>query len=184
MALPGTSLLTLEDMSRRKLVFTLPQNEGQHLHPGQRIHILTSAAAATNAAVPPESRDIRIQRIYPATDPRTRSITLEAWGELPSSLRPGDFVPLQVNMEHYAAATLIPRSALIRSPQQKEKNLAVYMVNNRTNDATIELKHVTLKGQNAQLAAVTGLAAGSEVVIHSLMGWNTLKSGDAVEVVK
>jgi len=184
MALPGVPLLTLEDMSRRKLVFSLPQNEAEHLHPGQRVHILTSAAAATRTASPPESRDIRIQRIYPATDPRTRSVTLEAWGELPSSLRAGDFVPLQVDVEHYPAATLIPRSALIRSPQQEEKNLAVYIVNLGDNDRTIELKHVTLKGQNAELAAVTGLAAGTEVVTHSLLGWNILKSGDAVEVVK
>lgn len=180
MALPGTPLLTLEDMSRRKLVFTLPQNETEHLRPGQRVHILTSAAAATRAAAPPESQDIRIQRIYPATDPRTRSVTLEAWGEIPSSLRPGDFVPLQVDVEHYAAATLIPRSALIRSPQQEEKNLAVYSIN----DGAIELKHVSLKAQNAELAAVSGISAGTEVVTHSLLGWNTLKSGDAVEVVE
>jgi RND family efflux transporter MFP subunit len=180
MALPGAPLLTLEDISRLKLVFTLPQNETTHVRLGQRIHILTSAAAATSAAPSSETHDIRIKRIHPATDPRTRSITLEAWGELPSSLRPGNFVPLKVNVENYTAATLIPRSALIPSKQQKDQHAYVYSVRG----GNIELKNVILQGQNAEMAAVAGLEAGTEVVTHSLLGWNTLKSGDTVEVVK
>lgn len=184
MALPGVPLLTLEDMSRRKLVFALPQNEGQHLRLGQPVQILASSAAATRATAAPQAHDIRIQRIYPVTDPHTRSITLEAWGEqpphLPPSLRPGDFVPLQVKVEQISAATLIPRSALIPSTQPKAEHATVYMVNS----GVIELRRVTVLGKNAELAAVSGIDAGTEVVIHSLLGWNTLKSGDSVEVVE
>lgn len=172
MALPGSELLRLEDSSRLKLVFNLPQQQARHLKTGQEVRL----HAAPHA-------ELRIRRIYPSADPATHHVEVEAWGTFPSSMRSGTYAVAEVVLRQLEDVVLVPAHSLIPVHATKNNSATHFRIFTVV-EGVLNAREVHSPAHNATHAAVEGIEPGTVVVTHSLLGWNTLKAGDRVEVVQ
>jgi RND family efflux transporter MFP subunit len=175
MAQPGTLLAEVEDQTRRKLVFSLPQEQTRHLKAGQEVRL----HAAPDA-------ELQVKRIYPRADPVTHQVEVEAWGTLPASMRSGVYAVAEVVLRQLEDVVLVPIPSLI--PVRTEEDKSEWQDSNRLfriftlEDGVLNAREVHSPARNATHAAVEGVEPGTVVATHSLLGWNTLKAGDRVEV--
>jgi RND family efflux transporter MFP subunit len=175
MAQPGSPLVEVEDQTRRKLVFSLPQEQARHLKAEQGVKL----HAAPDA-------ELRVKRIYPSADPATHQVEVEAWGTLPASMRSGAYAVAEVVLRQLEDVVLVPVPSLI--PVRTEEDESEGQDSTRRfriftlADGVLKSQMVRSFGRNATHAAVEGIEPGTVVVTHSLLGWNTLKAGDRVEV--
>ncbi|MFW6387054.1 MAG: efflux RND transporter periplasmic adaptor subunit [Thermodesulfobacteriota bacterium] len=175
MAQPGTLLAEVEDQTRRKLVFNLPQEQTRHLKAGQEVRLHAEPDA-----------ELQVKRIYPRADPVTHQVEVEAWGTLPASMSSGAYAVADVILRHLEDVVLVPAHSLI--PMRAAKNGSEAEDSNRRfriftlEDGVLNAREVHSPARNATHAAVEGVEPGTVVATHSLLGWNTLKAGDRVEV--
>ena len=161
----GDVITTLQDLSRLKLEFTLPEAWLDALGPGLQI-------TATRPGGGP-ARPARLQAKARHLDPATRSLRLRAVLEgaddapLPGSLM---LVTLKSRPRQ---ALMLPEAALIPN----ENRQAVY----RIKDKQAELQSVTIGVRREGAVEITGgLDAGDTVVVH---GGNKLRPGGTVRIL-
>lgn len=164
---PATVITTLDDTSRIKLDFTLPETYLAAVSPGLEI-------TAQSPAFPGESFAGRVASIDSRVDPQTRAVTVRAL--LPNEsgkLKPGMF--LTVRLKRTAAdVLLIPEESLV--PEQGD--IYVYVV---SNGAAAKRKVQIGERRVGSVQVLDGLRAGEVVVTE---GTQKLRDGLAVQVAE
>ena len=110
---PGTAILTIQDISRVKAVFSVAERYLSRIIPGTtRVDIASDAVnGGPFTAV--------VSKVYPSVDPATRTGTAEILlDNADGRLRTGIFVKLLVEMDKAENAPIIPLSAVIRQGQE------------------------------------------------------------------
>jgi membrane fusion protein (multidrug efflux system) len=165
---PGTAIVTLDDLTRVKMDFNLPEVLLPRMSPGVALEVRSDAYPGRAFTATVTSVDTRI-------DPATRSVTTVA--EIDNReglLRPGMFMTVRVQLSTNPAALLVPEQALV--PQGTRQ--FVYMVV----DGRAVRREVTLGTRlRGEVQILSGLAAGDAVVIE---GTQRLRDGVPVQVQK
>jgi len=164
LAAPGRVLLAVEDCTRQRLCFDVPQNDLDKVRLGSVVEIDASG----------EPLKLRVTRLHPALNSdRTRTVEADITGD--SNLPSGAYLPVRVVKQRLENAVLIPEAALLTGPDGKR---AVFTVI----DGVTHLVPVQISLRSDGLAAVTGLAPETAVVLSTYLGWNRLAAGERVEV--
>lgn len=162
---PGAVITTLDDTSRIKLDFTVPETYVGAVAPELGIE-------AQSPAFPGESFAGTVSSVDSRVDPQTRSVIVRAVLPNPSGrLKPGMFLTVRVKRSE-ADVLLIPEEALV--PEQGD--VYVYVVS----DGKVARRKVLI-GQRrvGSVQVVDGLRAGELVVTE---GTQKLRDGAAVQV--
>jgi len=162
---PGAVITTLDDTSRIKLDFTIPETYVAAISPGLEIK-------AQSPAYPGESFDGKVSSVDSRVDPNTRSVMVRAI--LPNEagkLRPGMFLTVHLKRSE-SDVLLIPEEALV--PEQGD--VFVYVVA----DGKAVKRRVQIGQRRVGAVQVTdGLVAGEIVVTE---GTQKLREGADVQV--
>jgi membrane fusion protein (multidrug efflux system) len=162
----GAVITTLDDMSRIKLDFTIPETYVAAIGPGLEIQ-------AQSPAYPGESFYGKVASVDSRVDPNTRSVMVRAL--LPNEsgkLKPGMFLTVHLKRSE-SDVLLIPEEALV--PEQGD--VYVYVVK----DGHAAKRRVQIGQRRIGSVQVTdGLAAGEVVVTE---GTQKLRDGAGVQLM-
>ena len=165
LALPGKILFTVEDRSALKLSFDLPQTDLPAFKEG-----LSALFSFNN-----KEYTTSVTLLFPKLN-RARMLHAEAAiSESDAADLPlGAYVTLSVEFTRIEKAVLIPVGAVVESRHYGSHVFTVH-------EGTLSRRPVTVLGSACETAAVEGIKAGEEVVIHSFLGWARLADGMKVE---
>jgi RND family efflux transporter MFP subunit len=168
MAVPGKTLMVVEDRSSLKLSFDVPQQDLPQVREGLRA--LYSVAG--------KERTAALSHLFPSLN-ASRMLRAEVYldGADAAGLSSGAYVPLQVVLGNSKNVTLIPAASLVESPG---RNPHVFIVQ----DGHLAARPVSVLGSSGDEVAVEGVQAGEQVVLSTFLGWAQLASGRKVEVMK
>ena len=163
---PGAVITTLDDTSRIKLDFTIPETYVAAIRPGLEVRALSPA-------YPGESFDGQVASVDSRVDPSTRSVMVRAL--LPNAsgkLKPGMFLTVHLRRSE-SDVLLIPEEALV--PEQGD--VYVYVIK----DDHATKRRVQIGQRRVGSVQVTdGLVAGEIVVTE---GTQKLRDGAGVQVM-
>jgi membrane fusion protein (multidrug efflux system) len=153
---PGTRITTLDDLSRIRLDFSVPENLLAHLKVGNTVR---ARAAAFGERV----FEGKVSVIDPRIDPVTRALRLTAEFRNPDeALRPGMFMSVAVEVTVKDDATVVPEEAVVSEGLRQ----LVYVV---TADNKIERRVIVIgQRQRTNVEVVEGLKPGETIVIRGL----------------
>lgn len=166
---PGDELATLDDVSRMKLDFEVPEVQLGALAEGL-------ALSATTAAYPEREFDGQIATIDSRVDPVSRSIGVRALLDNDERLlRPG--MLMRVTLDRRPRQTLvIPESAVVAEGRRQ----SVWVITSREN-GRVERREIGVGARRRGEVEVTeGLAPGDLVVSH---GADRLHDASTVELI-
>ncbi len=168
LASPGRPLITVEDRSRLMLAFDVPQQDLDRMHEGLPVVFTVSG----------KSLQKKISRLYPALT-ASRMARAEAYidGSDMAGLTSGAYVPVTVRLAQLTNVTLLPAECLVFNQGKKPY---AYLVKN----GHIEVRPVTVLGDNGTVTAIQGVKAGEQAVVNTFLGWANLAQGMPVEVAK
>jgi membrane fusion protein (multidrug efflux system) len=162
---PETLLTTLQDTSRIKIDFTLPERYAGAIAIGQAFRFRVDGRS--------DDFEGRVAAIEPAIDAPTRSLLVRGVTENPSgTLLPGAFASVEVPVEQAEAGILVPAQAIVPSASGH----AVYVL--RGGRADLQEVEIGMRTQDA-VEIRRGLASGDTVLTTNLL---RLRPGIAVEV--
>jgi membrane fusion protein (multidrug efflux system) len=163
----GQDLINLEDISRLKIDFRMPETYLGQLKPGQKLEI-------SSDTLPGQRFEALLEALNPLLDAGGRAISCRAALEhAGSQLRPGMFVRVRLLLEQRKQALLIPEQALV--PDSKAP--FVYRV---LDGKALRSPVKTGLRRNAHVEIVEGLNDGDEIVTA---GQLKLRDGAAVKVL-
>jgi len=159
----GSPLVTISDLSRIKLDFTVPETQLAGLRPGQPI-------TATAPAFPGETFAGTVANIDPAIDPASRAVLVRALLPNPGArIKPGMLMNVRVRLaEHDAPA--VPEFAIAGRGEER----FVFVVTPEGKASRIPVR-VGLR--DAGLVEVAGVPAGARVI-----GEGVVKVSDGMKV--
>lgn len=158
----GTPLVTVSDLSRIKLDFTVPETGLSGLRVGQSIR-------ATAAAFPDTPFNGTISSIDPVIDPSSRAVLVRAILPNPGlRLKPGMLLSVRVTLGE-RTSDAVPELAVIGDGADR----FVYLVE----DGQAKRTPVTTGLRDAGLIEVRGLAPGAKVIVEGVV-----KVADGVKV--
>jgi RND family efflux transporter MFP subunit len=168
MAVPGKTLIVIEDRSSLKLSFDVPQQDLPQVREG--LGAVYSVAGKEQTAA--------LSHLFPSLN-ASRMLRAELYldGADAAGLSSGAYVPLQVVLGNSKNVTLVPASSLVES---SDRNPHVFIVQ----DGHLVAKPVSVLGSSGDEVAVEGIQAGEQVVLSTFLGWAQLASGQMVEVMK
>lgn len=164
MAAPGSSLLTIEDQSRMKILFDVPQKDLDRFSPQRPITVDDDGQELL----------LKVSRRYPSLN-ADRTLTMEVDLPADSGFTAGAYEEVEATLEQAKDAILVPVESLVPTP---EGETVVFVIEgNSTRSQPVEV--LLIEGETA---AVEGLEEGTPVVRSTYLGWNRLAEGVAVEV--
>lgn len=146
----GQELINLEDFSRLKIDFRLPETYLGQLKAGQKVEV-------SSDVLPGRRFTAVLDAVNPLLDASGRSIACLAYLDKAAELRPGMFVRVSLALERRANALTVPEQALV--PDAREP----YVFRVREGKA-VRTPVKTGVRRAAQVEIVEGLSAGDEVV--------------------
>lgn len=147
----GQELINLEDISRLKIDFRLPETYLGQIKPGQRLEV-------SSDALPGQRFEAVLEALNPLLDAGGRAISCRASLERASAkLRPGMFVRVRLILERSNKALLVPEQALVPDSQSP----FVYRV---IDGKAVRSPVKTGLRRNAQVEIIEGLHEGDEIV--------------------
>lgn len=162
----GQELINIEDISRLKIDFRLPETYLGQLRPGQKIEL-------SSDVLPGKRFEAVLDAVNPLLDAGGRAIACRAsLDNAGTTLRPGMFVRVRLIFERRAGALLIPEQALV--PDAKAP--FVFRV---VDGKALRTPVKTGLRRDAQVEIVDGLSAGDEIVTA---GQLKLRDGAPVRV--
>lgn len=151
---PSTVLMTLQDLSRIKVDFPLPERYAPEVKPGQKF-TFTVAGNATRF-------EGQVQVIEPAVDAATRSLQIRGICDQPKGLFPGGFAEVTLNLDTVENGFAIPSQAVVPSA----KGQGVYILK----DGKAEFRDVEIGIRSSgQVQVLRGLAEGDQVLTTNLL---------------
>lgn len=175
---PGTELVTLTDLDRLYVNFTVPEQARAVVHPGQVVEV-------TVDAYPGRTFPAELTTIEPQIDPGTRTIRLQATMANPDRLLlPGMFANAKLVLPPTPDVVTVPETAVTRTLYGD----SVFVVrqeggNKGTQPAQKAVQTFVRTGAvvGGQVAILEGVQAG-DLVVSS--GQLKLQNGGAVRVVE
>jgi membrane fusion protein (multidrug efflux system) len=152
---PDTLLTTLQDTSRIKIDFTLPERYAGAVAIGQRFQFRVEGRA--------EDFSGEVAALEPVIAAATRSLLVRGVTENPSgALLPGAFASVELPVEKPSTGILLPAQALVPSATGQ----AVYVVS----DGRAELREVEVGLRTRDSVEILrGIRAGDQVVTSNLL---------------
>lgn len=168
LAVPGKSLMVVEDRSNLKLAFDVPQQDLPQVREG--LEVVYSIAA--------KERTATLSHLLPSLS-TARMLRAEVYlrGADVAGLSSGAYVPLQVVLGDSKNVILVPAASLVESP---DLNSHVFIVQ----DGHLVARPVRVLGSSGDEVAVEGVQAGEQVVLSTFLEWAQLASDLKVEVLK
>ena len=152
---PGTRITTLDDLSRVRLDFFVPENLLDRLKEGQVVRALS-------AAYRDRRFEGRVSVIDPRIDPVTRTVRLTA--EFPNpdeALKPGMFLSVGLEVTTTDSAVVVPEEAVVSEGLRH----IVYPVK----DNKVERRVIRIgQRQNGKVEVLEGLQPGETIVVLGL----------------
>ncbi|RDI57318.1 efflux RND transporter periplasmic adaptor subunit [Microvirga subterranea] len=149
---PGTRITSLDDLSKVRLDFAVPENLLGRLKPGQVVN-------ASSAAYQGRRFQGTVATIDPRVDVATRTVKLTA--EFPNpdeALKPGMFLSVGLEVTTKDDAVLIPEEAIVSEGLRQ----LVYPVK----DSKVERRVIRIgQRQNGKVEVVEGLQPGETIVV-------------------
>lgn len=171
----GTVLITLQDLERIYVDFTVPEQSAGIIATGQTVR-----CGATKDALDFEGRIIGID---PKVDPQTRLVAVRAEiSEARGQILPGQFLQLRIDLPSETDVIALPATAVVPSLYGDYVYLVLPREDGKAAGDTRIVRQVIVKTgrRNAGLVEIThGLAPGQMVV---RTGQNTVQSGSAVRI--
>lgn len=163
---PQTTVATLTRITPIKIQFTIPERYAAHLHPGTPVTFYTDADDA-----PP--RTATVYALDSRLDPATHTLTVRAtYPNADHSLRPGQFLRLEITHRQIPDALAVPSEAII--PEMGQNIIYTYR-NGRAHPTAV----TTGLRTESHVQAVDGLSAGDTLITTGVM---QLRTGMAVEI--
>jgi membrane fusion protein (multidrug efflux system) len=151
----GTPLVTISDLSRIKLDFTVPETQLAALAAGQEIE-------ASAAAYPGETFRGRIATIEPVIDPTSRAVMVRAILPNPGArLKPGMLLSVRIQRAE-RLADAVPELAVVGNGE--ERSVFVVGPGNQAHSVT-----VTTGVRDGGLVEVRGLPRGARVITDGVL---------------
>jgi membrane fusion protein (multidrug efflux system) len=149
---PGTRITSLDDLSKVRLDFAVPENLLGRLEPGQTVN-------ATAAAYRGRVFQGTVSTIDPRVDPATRTVRLSAdFDNADEALKPGMFLSVALEVSAQADAVVVPEEAIVSEGLRH----IVYVVK----DNKVERRVITIgQRQGGKAEVVEGLKAGETIVV-------------------
>lgn len=167
-AAPDRTLLVIEDQSRLKLAFDIPQSDLPGMQEGMTVRFLSAAGV----------REARVTNLFPSLNQARMvraEVTVEA--EQAEGLNCGAYVPVTVVLDTRRNVTLVSAAALIEAPDGRSHVFTVV-------DGKLRPVEVTALGRQGSESAIEGVQPGTDVVLSTFLGWSRLSSGLAVEAIR
>ncbi|MEW5702124.1 MAG: efflux RND transporter periplasmic adaptor subunit [Candidatus Zixiibacteriota bacterium] len=171
----GDPIVPLQSMDPIYVDFALPQQSVSALKVGAEVEVSADSIAIAH----PKGK---ITAINSVVDAGTRNVQVQATFENPSrQLRPGMFVEVKVSVGQGAEVITLPASAINYAPYGNSVFVVTEMKSPSGQSYTgVQQRFVKLGGgRGDQVAVLSGLAAGEEVVTSGVF---KLRSGTAVLV--
>jgi len=151
---PGTAVTTLDDTSRVRVEFTIPEVQLARVQPGARV-------LARSAAYQGRAFEGRVTLVDTRIDPATRTIRLVSeFDNADEALKPGLFLTVELTLQRRPDALLVPEEAL---DPVGDRNFVFVIRDGRARRAEVQLG-LRLPGE----VEVRGVAAGEQVVVRGL----------------
>lgn len=151
---PATPLITLQDVSRIKVDFPLPERYAGEVRTGQRFTFTVAGNGRVFAGV--------VTVIEPEIDAATRSLMVRGLCDSPQGLLPGGFAEVTLTLERLANGFMVPSQAIVPSPRGE----GVYLIA----DGKAKLQPVEIGIRTAdQVQILRGLSDGDTVVTTNLL---------------
>ena len=149
---PGTRITSLDDLSKIRLDFAVPENLLGRLKPGQTVN-------ATSAAYKGRIFKGSVATIDPRVDQTTRTARLTAEFDNPDeALKPGMFLSVALEVSTKDDAVVVPEEAIVSEGLRH----LVYPVK----DNKVERRVITIgQRQGGKVEVVDGLKAGETIVV-------------------
>jgi membrane fusion protein (multidrug efflux system) len=164
---PRTKLMEIYDPESLVIRAAVPERYAAQIHPDMNVEIGLDAFSG-------KAFQGRIQKTYPYLDARVRSRTMEIVPEKPVDLLPGMFARLQIILEKHGNAVVVPKKAVIPSPE----GAVVFVVQDQK---AVRRRVKTGIEEKRRIQIVSGVLAGEKVIVA---GHRKLKHGDAVRAEK
>ena len=173
LASPGKPVYQLTVDQGAKVRVTVPQNILVQLHPGSVI-IMTSGGRRERAI---------ISRVFPALDPLSMGSAEADMDHIPFGLPSGARVPSRVVLQAYDNALVVPRAALISTPDPQRGKVLVLRQQDGEAYATVHPVPVRIAGRTDAGIAITGpVKPGDRVALGDEHVLLRLKEGDPVDI--
>ncbi len=164
---PGFVLASLQDLSRIKVDFAVPERYAHNLRTGNRIVFRTDYYPSDLQAV--------IEAVEPAVDERTRTLLIRAVSTNEKGiLVPGTSAKVSITLEELTKSIFIPTSGLIPSI----KGYSVFL--KKEGKATVVLVSVGVRTRDF-VQITDGINQGDTVVMTNLL---RIKKGSPLKTVK
>ena len=161
---PGDPIVTLQDISRILVNFSLPQRESERVQVGQAVRVYPNGKNGTAV-------EGKVIAISPEIDARTRNIRLQA--EVANSeekLIPGMFVDIELIVSNGVPVMAIPSSSVLNAPYGD----SVFIIEDSEGESDPNVKVVKQtfvrlgKSRGDFVDVIDGLKEGDEVVASGL----------------
>lgn len=164
---PRTVLIEMYDPQSLVIRAAVPERYAAEIKPDMDVEIRLDAFGQK----PVQGR---IERIYPYLDDRMRTRTVEILPNKPVGLLPGMFARLQIILEKQDNAVVVPKEAVISSPE----GAAVFVAEDQN---AVRRPVKTGIEEKRSIQIVSGVLAGEKVIVA---GHRKLKHGDTIRAEK
>jgi membrane fusion protein (multidrug efflux system) len=151
---PASPLVSLQDVSRIKVDFPLPERYAQEVGRGQKF-TFTVAGSDRNF-------EGEITVIEPAIDASSRSLLVRGLCTSPEGLRPGGFAEVRLTLNELSSGFMVPSQAIVPSPRGQ----GVYQIVN--GKAELKPVEVGLRTDD-QVQILRGVKEGDLVATTNLL---------------
>ena len=165
LAVPGKPLFTVEDRSRLKLAFDVPQEDIPFLKRG-----LSVSYKVNN-----KPEQAKITNIFPSIS-QGKILHIEAYLDNKEGVYVGAFVPVRVVTAEEKEVVVIPKSSVAKMPNLKP---FVFIVK----EGKLEKYPVVLGLSSDMFIETKNLAPGAAVVKNSYLSWTKLAEGETVKII-
>ena len=168
LGVPSKTLIRVEDRSRLKLSFQVPQVDLPRVREGLEVEFRVGDG----------ERRARLSLLFPGLD-RALMTRAEVFleGDDAAGLSCGAYVPLRLESNTLEGTILLPATCIVAVARERPRVFLVV-------DDQLEPREVEVLESSGDEVAVRGIEPGDRVVTSTFLGWARLSSGITVEVVE
>ncbi len=168
---PGARVLRLVQQGPLRVEFRVPERDLGHLEVGMPLEVTTQATGEQRFPGKVARRSAEISRV-------DRSVTVQGVLDTATSqLLPGMYATVHLELGRLENVVVVPNAAVVERELRGGQRTGVY----RVDAGVARWQEVTVRGSAGDVAAVTPLAEGAEVIT---LGPDTLRDGTKVRVAK